>query len=455
MSFSSDFKNPPRAFLCTGSEQIMTEPVLASCGHLFERAKLNPSRVCPIDNTSIDMSRLIPFAELKETIKRWKESSAAVAIQQQVRPVGQSYASMARASRPPLPEQSVAVKSPAFQEFNPVKKIKNAHYDDVHGLINLGPDSFVSGSKDGTVKVWDHEGTTLQARRLNDRVGYKYWVTSLSDLGDGLWASGTRDGWIDVWNKKDGGHFASFQYQTHKEKNCKERNFSRINCITPHRTFNGKKAIYTGTPGYVQLWEVQENDLVQNRFLRGYKAHNYDWVYCVEVLENKDLLVVVGPNLEYWDMRGFDPEKTRLIQEQPLQSDVPRNKQFIPAITRLENNRNIVASVQFDGSLKLLDIKTGQLKQTYKEHLGRAWSVINLSDDLLATGADDATIKIWDLRQSKSAFSIEGQGGRVSSLLSLTDSNLFVSAACPDKVYESAEKACISFWDMRKLQEAI
>jgi WD40 repeat protein len=88
--------------------------------------------------------------------------------------------------------------------------------------------------------------------------------------------------------------------------------------------------------------------------------------------------------------------------------------------------------------------------KSFTEHQGRVWSVINLKDTLFASSADDKTIKIWDSRKEHSIFTLKGNPGRVSSMLRI-DENTFISGSCPDNIEDSSEKACIRFWDMRRL----
>jgi len=74
----------------------------------------------------------------------------------------------------------------------------------------------------------------------------------------------------------------------------------------------------------------------------------------------------------------------------------------------------------------------------------------NLKPQILASSADDKTIKIWDIRMKRSAMTITGNPGRVSSLIRLSET-ILISGSCPDKVFKSKEKASITFWDIRKI----
>ena len=49
---------------------------------------------------------------------------------------------------------------------SPEKIIKNAHDDDIHGLISLSNTDFVSGSKDQSLKRWTAEGDLTRSQNL-------------------------------------------------------------------------------------------------------------------------------------------------------------------------------------------------------------------------------------------------------------------------------------------------
>ena len=324
--------------------------------------------------------------------------------------------------------------------MSPIRTIFNAHNDDIHGLISLPNEQFVSGSKDQTLKIWDWEGHCLQTINPSDsRYGYAYWITSLTSLDNGLWASGTRDGVVTVWDA-EGNEQSSILYTLPKAQYvCKERNKFRINCITQtNDTF-----LYTGTPKYIQLWNTSTEKMVKY-----YKASENDWVYCIDLLDNsRDLLVVIGSQLEVWNLHKKTPVRTSLIEEDQSTQKRPH----ISAITRLEGDSNMVAAAAFDGTVKIVDISAQTVLATWEAHVGRVWSVINLDRNTLASSADDAKIKIWDVRQFSSVATLSMQNpGRVSSLLRL-DSTQFISASCPDDLRRTRQRASISFWDINKL----
>lgn len=418
----------PPAFVCTGSQQLMKDPVLALCGHLFEREVAQKTALCPVDRTPINSKQCLPFAELKQAIQAWSPPAPAPA----------STASTSGGG---------FVVKQSRQAPKPLKVVTNAHRDDIHGFVSISSTTFVSGSKDTDLKIWDHQGKLVKVLDTNLAVkGYRYWVTALTSFGQGMWGSGTRDGYVTVWNAK-GEVQRTIQYQpgsgTRQQTVAKQRNKSRINCLTQLPSDQGLRFL-TGTPKFIQQWNGDTGLLEKY-----YEAHANDWVYCIEVLSAHAYLVVIGSDLEHWTLTDASPDRASIIEENPADRK-GKQRPHISAIQRLEHDPNLLANALFDGSVRVADIAAQKQTLRFQGHQGRVWSAINLRPQVLASSADDGTIKLWDVRQTKPVRTIGKQPGRVSSLLRLS-ANLLISGSCPDDVHQAKEKASISFWDIRQL----
>ncbi len=438
----------PGAFRCTQSETIMENPCINLCSHLFNDGVHRSITVCPIDGEPLTAATLIPCAELATRIAAWKITQEQAKQQQAAAPV-RNYLGAVAAGAPGPSRQPYTVpqKRAPTATYTPVHEVQNAHWDDIHGFLRLEGETFVSGSKDTTLKIWGDDGEAIKTIE-SPRTGYPYWITALGRFSNSYWASGTRDGVITIWNEK-GNLLKEFTYNpsknTQENTHSKDRNKMRINCITELETTNKTTYFYTGTPKFVQLWDGRTGSLV-----RYYQAHANDWVYCIEVLENNDLIVVIGADMELWDMRNeMAPTKSPLIREN-LSERTSRSRPHISAIQRISGKQELLASALFDGSVRLIDLNQQTVIKRYDEHEGRVWSVINLKENVIGSSADDGTIKLYDIRTASSVATIAGEVGRVSSLLSLSPET-FISGACPDKVFTSAIKASIRWWDLRAL----
>jgi len=401
-------KNYPAVYLCTMSQKVMTDPVLGMCGHLFERSVIAKNPVCPVDHTY--SHKTISCSELKSEIENAKMLNCS-----STKPLSSTKATMLK-----------------------LHTIDNAHADDIHGLLTLDSDTFVSGSKDTTLKIWNRKGEMVQELSPNSSKSYQNWITALSSLSDNQWASGTRNGIVSIWDNA-GKCLQNIELTNEAQKNCKERNNSRVCGLS--RSVNDSH-FYIGTPG-----SVLQCDLKTRTITNEYFAHNNDWVYCIDPISAEKIMVVVGPVLELWDMTNNAPVKTHIIKEG---KSPKRSFGFISSIAAVNSLYSQVAASFFDGSMRIYDTETSVLLNCYNEHVinKRVWNVIKLAENQFATSSDDGSIKLWDIRQKKSTLTVQRNFGRVSSLLKL-GADLLLSGSCPDDLKKTNERARIDFWDFR------
>ncbi len=62
----------PPDYVCTNSGQVMNQPVLSKCGHVFERSLIGVDSHCRLDKRPLVGRELIPLTELKVKIDIWK-----------------------------------------------------------------------------------------------------------------------------------------------------------------------------------------------------------------------------------------------------------------------------------------------------------------------------------------------------------------------------------------------
>ena len=63
------------------------------------------------------------------------------------------------------------------------------------------------------------------------------------------------------------------------------------------------------------------------------------------------------------------------------------------------NSGDILFSVSKDKSIMLTDVKTGKLISNYENtHETSIYSLCVINENMIATGDDDGTVKVWDIR---------------------------------------------------------
>lgn len=321
--------------------------------------------------------------------------------------------------------------------------IPGIHRDDIHGVIQLGDSHLISGSKDGSLVKCSLDGKIVGTLDRGSRVDYTRWVTALIKLNDHSWLHGTRDGLVNLWDNDLHAQktWKIVPWQNHQ---CKERNLSRIMCFGTTGTDNQESSSFT----LGQATQFSFMNIDNDSPIKTLSASPNDWVYALHPLSNRKMLVVTGPDLAVWQKEGTSWNGSYYIIK-----DKSRNlRPYISSLTPVASNVRQIACAIFGGDVRIVDYETSQVVVNWHEHKDRVWSVVNCPVDgcaasLLATSSDDKTFKLWDIRQPRSVFTSQEHVGRVSSLLSLR--NYLIAATCPSTP-TAQEGASLICQDLRK-----
>jgi len=351
--------------------------------------------------------------------------------------------------------QALSLAEPPSCSIEKSTTVRNAHNDDVHGMIQLSSDTFVSGSKDGCLKLHDIKARASRSVQQKERIDYKKWITALTPAGDNHWLSGTRDGTVTLW--ENSGEFVRklnvAPPNVQRSGTSKPRNLERVNCLTASVPKPNNVIYYVGRPTHFSVHSI---DLIsgKERNLGFHETSKNDWVYCLNELLPFRMLVTTGDKLEIWARDGRRWEFSRSLIN-PGRAGRGEQRPFISSVKPLSHApESSFGLAVFDGSVRSIDVESGKTTFHAQEHKGRVWTIENIFEHIFASCSDDHTIKVWDLRDpKKSQLTIGGNIGRVSSILKLSDSKM-VSASCPDDLRKTEERAQLTFWDIRKTEEA-
>ena len=242
------------------------------------------------------------------------------------------------------------------------------HTNSVFSLsLSKDETKLVTGSADNTAKLWD----VFTGRCLMTYIGHKDWISTvfLSHDGEKV-VTGSRDNAVILWDTNSGERLVDFIGHS--------KDVEAV-CIS-----NDGKSVITGSSDFsFRIWNAKNGNCIKD----------LDFGHVVEdiVLSDDDKhIFVVGMtcHVECWDLENQD-------------SIMEYNDQF-DEVTSLQLSSdgpdgNLLTVGSDNGMIKLFDITTGKLKNSFKGHDDTVTSVsLSKDNSLLATGSRDGTGKVWN-----------------------------------------------------------
>ncbi|XP_017778851.1 PREDICTED: E3 ubiquitin-protein ligase RFWD2-like isoform X1 [Nicrophorus vespilloides] len=111
-------------------------------------------------------------------------------------------------------------------------------------------------------------------------------------------------------------------------------------------------------------------------------------------------------------------------------------------------HKGTLASSDYEGTVAIWDASTGQRTKTFQEHEKRCWSVdfSNIDTRIIASGSDDAKVKLYDLNSDHSVATLEARA------------NICCVKFNPKSQYHLAFGSadhCVHYYDLRQMKEAL
>lgn len=111
-------------------------------------------------------------------------------------------------------------------------------------------------------------------------------------------------------------------------------------------------------------------------------------------------------------------------------------------------HKGTLASSDYEGTVTVWDASTGQKTKTFQEHEKRCWSVDfnDVDTRLIASGSDDARVKLWSLNLEHSVASLEAKAN-VCCVKFNPRSSCHLAFGSADH--------CVHYYDLRNMKEAL
>jgi ribosome assembly protein 4 len=268
-------------------------------------------------------------------------------------------------------------------------------------------DRLVSGSKDGTVRVWD----AIFGNTVMSFSGHSACVTSVRWGANGLIYSASEDKTIKVWNAENGKLVRSLDGHGHW-----------VNSIA----LSTEYVLRTGA--FKQNGMLPEGDLQE--------AANKKVQQALATTGGKEILLSCSDDLTcyLWEPEHSKKPLTRLIGHQR-----PIN------VVKFSPDSTMIATASFDNSVKLWSCK-GEFLATLRSHVQAVYQVAFSSDSrLLLSGSRDSTMKVWDVRANAKS---KGKDAKPQSDLPGHADEVYAVDWSPDGIHVASggKDRVLKFW---------
>ncbi|KAG1152364.1 hypothetical protein G6F37_000224 [Rhizopus arrhizus] len=157
------------------------------------------------------------------------------------------------------------------------------------------------------------------------------------------------------------------------------------------------------------------------------KTQNTSIVSSIEFDRDEEYFAVGGilKDIKIYDFRltNRSPDDNQYAMHCPIRRISCENK--ISCLSWSSYIKSQLASADYQGVINVWDVTTGQKMSSFVEHRKRAWSVDTSprNPNLLASGSDDTTVKVWSLNSQRSLFTFQHKGNICCAKFAPNNSN--------------------------------
>lgn len=263
----------------------------------------------------------------------------------------------------------------------------------------------VSGGSDPTLRVWDLEsGTCLQTLE-----GHREAVLAVAVTGDGRRAvSGSWHGTLRVWDLKSGACLCTLKAH---------RGPVRVVAVTP----DGQRAVSWSGEGLlpffgdytVRVWDLESGECLH--VLKG-PRHSVN-VVAVTPDGRRAVSGSRDGTLRAWDLESGECLQT-----------LKGHRRSILAVAMTPDGRQAVSGAS-DRTLRVWDLESGKCLRTLEGHAHIVWAVAVTPDARwVVSGSRDDTLRVWDLQGEESQQTFGGHTDAVLAMSCTPDGRSAISS---------------------------
>ncbi len=310
-------------------------------------------------------------------------------------------------------------------------------------MDSSGRRCLISGSGDGTLRVWDV--TTYECvHELKGHVGEVSCVSDVFVGADGrhVVASGSYDMTIRVWNV--GGGTCTAVLEGHSNIVC---GLSRVFVDDA-----GRRCVASGSADHsTRVWDVDAGTCLC--VLAGHE----DVVTCVSVVGTVDGRQLLASGSHDRTVRLWDAASRECVR---VVDECDESVACVSGGIVDGSKRVLLASGSWDGKVRLVDVRTGECVRVLSGHSSWVMSLTTACVTVagrrvirLASGSDDGSLRLWDVASGDCVGVVSVPGGSVYAV-----SDGFGDGACgsDDRVVVAtgSHDGVVRVWDVASTARA-
>ena len=237
----------------------------------------------------------------------------------------------------------------------------------VYALARLSARQVVSGGADRVLKVWN-----VEERKVHRTLaGHDMWVNDISVFDENRVVSASHDGTLKLWDVDSGRCLQTIHHD------CP---------VSAVAGLHGGSQVVSGTEeGAVTVWNVMTGVCIKR--WPGPDAWPCE-VSCISVIDRNRIITTDGAG----DLKVF------CVQSQKLIVSLPGNIGMLSGVAPLSSQQVVFGGHQYS-NVRLMDIEEGKCKGFLHGHSAPVRALAVLRGDRVVSGSYDCTLKIWDLEQ--------------------------------------------------------
>jgi len=267
----------------------------------------------------------------------------------------------------------------------PLIRTLEGHWDEINVVAVVDSRRVVSGSQDGTVRVWDLEtGETLRTLKVHE-----YWFVVVAVVDSRRAVSSSDYGALRLWDLETG--------ETLRTLRGHSDEISAVAVVDGHRAVSGSQ------DRTLRVWNLETGETLLR--LEGHSKN----ISALAVVDGRR--VISGSSdrtLRVWDLETGETLRT-----------LKGHSGEVSAVAVVDSRRAISASL--DRTLRVWDLKTGKTLRILKGHSAGVTTLVVVNGRQAISGSIDRTLRVWDLETGEILHTLEWHPDGITALAMVDD----------------------------------